>query len=169
MYNDRPKIKVPFESVDYVLELLCISTLLIIWGYVFVEYATLPEIIPTHFNAAGIADDFGSKSTIFIIPAAATGLYILLFVLNLYPHTHNYSVNITLENALKNYRLSTRFLRTVNVLLCLMFGYITYNIVSSATSSEKGISSYFLPLLIGSCLALPVLGFYFQRKINKTK
>jgi uncharacterized membrane protein len=169
MYNDRPKIKVPYESVDYVMELVCIALLILMWAYAFVEHASLPDIIPTHFNSAGIADDYGSKSTIFIMPVIGSLVYLLLFVVNMYPHIHNYSVNITAENALKNYRFSTRFLRTVNVLMCLLFTYITYNIVESATASETGIGSFFLPIVIGISVLLPVFGLYYQSKINRTK
>ncbi|MGF1556688.1 DUF1648 domain-containing protein [Paucihalobacter sp.] len=169
MYSDRPKIKVPFETVDYIAELASIAILIIMWCYVFMEYQSLPDIIPTHFNAAGIADDYGSKNTLFIIPSVATGIYILLFILNLYPHIHNYSVNITQENAHKNYKFSVRFLRIFNFFMCLMFGYITHNIVISTHFPEQGISPYFLPILVGFCVALPVLAIYFQRKINKSK
>lgn len=169
MYNDRPKIKVPYESVDYVMELVCIALLILMWAYAIVEYTSLPDIIPTHFNSAGIADDYGSKSTIFIMPVIGSLVYLLLFVVNMYPHIHNYSVNITPENALKNYRFSTRFLRTVNVLMCLLFAYITYHIVESATPSETGIGSFFLPVIIGISVLLPVFGLYYQNKINRTK
>lgn len=168
MYNERPKIQVSYESVDYVLELSCIAIIIMIWAYVFSEYSTLPDTIPTHFNAAGIADDFGSKSTLFMMPVIATVLYGLLFVLNLYPHLHNYSVNITKENAYKNYQLSTRFLRIVNVLLCILFGYISFSMVNSAITPEQGIGSYVLPVIISVSVLVPVLGLYYQRKINKT-
>lgn len=169
MYNDRPKIKVPYESLDYVMELASIALLILMWAYAIVEYTSLPDIIPTHFNSAGIADDYGSKSTIFIIPIIGSLTYILLFALNLYPHIHNYSVNITSENALKNYRFSTRFLRTVNVLMCMLFAYITYHIVESATAEQNGIGTYFLPVIIGISVLLPVFGLYYQSKINRTK
>lgn len=169
MYNDRPKIKVPYESVDYVMELACLALLITIWAYAFVEYATLPDIIPTHFNSAGLADGYGSKYTIFIMPAIGSLVYLLLFTLNLYPHIHNYSVNITPENAIKNYRFSTRFLRTINVLMCLLFAYITYTIVESATASQNDIGTFFLPVVIGISVLLPVFGLYYQNKINRTK
>jgi uncharacterized membrane protein len=169
MYNNRPKIKVPFQSVDYVMELACIAMLLITWAYTFVEYSTLPDIIPTHFNSAGIADDYGSKATIFIIPAIGSLVYLLLFVLSLYPHIHNYSVNITPDNALKNYRFSTRFLRTVNVLMCMLLAYITFTIVESATAGNSGIGTFFLLVVIGITILLPAGGLYYQSKINRTK
>jgi uncharacterized membrane protein len=45
------------------------------------NYSTLPDTIPTHFNTQGVADDWGSKTTIFIFPAIAFPIYILLSVI----------------------------------------------------------------------------------------
>lgn len=45
------------------------------------NYSTLPDTIPTHFNAQGAADDWGSKKTIFLFPAIAFPIYILLSVI----------------------------------------------------------------------------------------
>ena len=48
------------------------------------NYATLPDTIPTHFNAQGLADDWGSKSTLFIILGLNAFIYILFTTLNIW-------------------------------------------------------------------------------------
>ena len=48
------------------------------------NYAALPDTIPTHFNAQGIADDWGSKNTIFIFPGLNAFIYILFTTLNIW-------------------------------------------------------------------------------------
>ena len=45
---------------------------------VFSNYSTLPETIPSHFNARGVADDWASKKTIFFFPAIVVPLYVFL-------------------------------------------------------------------------------------------
>lgn len=70
----RPRIKVPLQQLDIVLELATISLLLLTCIYTIVQYNNLPETIPTHFNAVGEADSFGHKTNIFIIPAIGIGL-----------------------------------------------------------------------------------------------
>ena len=40
------------------------------------NYSTLPDTIPTHFNAQGVADDWGSKKEIFFFPAFVIPLYL---------------------------------------------------------------------------------------------
>lgn len=44
-------------------------------------YPSLPKTVPTHFNASGEADDWGSKSTIFLAPAILSVIGILLYFL----------------------------------------------------------------------------------------
>ena len=48
------------------------------------NYTTLPDTIPTHFNAQGIADDWGSKATIFFILGLNALIYVLFTVLNIW-------------------------------------------------------------------------------------
>ena len=163
----RPKIKVPYQSVDILLELLSITLLLLMFGYTIIEYASLPETIPTHFNARGEADDFGDKLTLWFVPAIALVMYIGIFIINMFPHTHNYMVNITQENALKNYTLSTRVLRIVNLFTMLILGIITYKIISSAKGENFSLGSWFLPVIIGTSLILPIVILIYYKKMNK--
>jgi uncharacterized membrane protein len=163
---DRPKIKVPLQQLDIILELITISLLFTTCAYTIVQYSNLPETVPTHFNAAGEADDFGHKSSIFIIPGIGIALYLLLFILNKYPHKHNYMVNITEENALKNYRFSNRVLRFVNLFCVALMAYITFIIVKSSEGQEFAIGQWFLPVIIGSSVVLPIVLFIYMRKLN---
>lgn len=163
----RPKIKVPLQQLDIVLELVTISLLLLTCIYAIVQYSNLPETIPTHFNAAGEADDFGHKSSIFFIPAIGIALYLLLFILNKYPHMHNYMVNITEENALKNYRFSTRILRFVNVFCVALMAYITFVIIKSSEGEKFSIGKWFLHVVIGISAILPIILIVYMKKLNK--
>ena len=49
-------------------------------------YGGLPEQIPTHFNASGVADKFGSRNTIFLLPVFAIILSAGMMLLLRYPH-----------------------------------------------------------------------------------
>jgi uncharacterized membrane protein len=46
------------------------------------NYSTLPDTIPSHFNAQGVADDWGSKKSIFFFPAFVVPLYVFLSLFN---------------------------------------------------------------------------------------
>ena len=168
MSNDRPRIKVPLEGFDIILELVSIAIILIMWIYLIIEYPSLPETIASHFNAKGEADGYSNKVYLWFLPIISMALYIGLFVLNKYPQIHNYMVNITEENALKNYRFSTRIVRVTNTLTVIMFAYIIYYIVQNAKNNDIQFSSWFVPVVIGASLLLPVVIFLYYKKINKS-
>ncbi len=166
--NGRPKIKVPFEPVDIITEAISVSLLLLLIVFTFTEYNGLPEIIPTHFNAQGIADGFSGKSMIWGLPVVGIVMYAGLFILNKFPHIHNYMVNITEENAFKNYRFSTRIVRGANLFTAALFAYIQYTIITSAKGGSVTIGSWFLPVIIITSVLLPVFIIIYQKKLNKT-
>jgi len=167
MQNARPKIKVPLETLDIIIELLNITLLLLMLGYTIMNYLELPETIATHFNVKSEADGFGDKSTIWLLPGIALFIYVMMIVINKVPHLHNYMVNITEENALKNYRLSTRLIRFANLFCQILFTLITYKIIQSSKGNEFSILG--VPFLIFTLVA-PLIGivfvFSYQRKIN---
>ncbi len=131
------------------------------------NYGQLSETIPTHFNASGEADAFGDKLNIWLLPGIGVAMFVLLFVVNKYPHMHNYMVNITEDNALKNYRLSTRIVRFTNLFIMFIFGLIYYSIVESAKSNNSNLDRWILPLVIGMSIILPIAILVYQKKINK--
>ena len=167
MDNKRPRIKVPFETVDVIIEFISITLLILMWVYCIVNYMELPDTIATHFNGAGEPNGYGSRQTVWIIPIIATAMYIGLFILNKYPHTYNYMVNITEENALKNYKFSTRIVRVVNFLCVLLMTYITYMIVESAFGKQFNLGTWFVPVVISVSIILPIIIFVYMRKMNK--
>lgn len=167
MNTERPKIKVPFETIDIIIDCLSVTCILFMWGYLVVEYGTLDEIIPSHFNGKGEVDGYGHKSFIWFLPLLATAMYIGLFILNRYPHIHNYTVTITKDNALANYRFSTRVLRFVNFLCTVMFAYICFQIINSAKIGSSQIGIGFLITVISASIILPIVLLLYQRKMNK--
>jgi uncharacterized membrane protein len=165
--NKRPRIKVPYQTVDVFLEFLSITLLILIFGYTIYEYNTLPETIPTHFNAKGEADGFSSKQTLWLIPTIAIIMYIGIFIINLYPYKQNYIVNITKENAYRNYRFSTRMVRFVNLFSMVILGIVTFKIVTSARGESANLESWFLPLIIIISILLPIVILLYQKRINR--
>ncbi len=53
-------------------------TLLVLVGFLSYRFPALPLLVPLHFNAAGVPDRFGPRSTLFIIPLIG----LLAFLLN---------------------------------------------------------------------------------------
>lgn len=168
MKIDRPKIKVPFEQIDIIVELINITLLILIWLYVILNYTELPEEIPTHLNGSGDPDDYGHKMTIWMLPIIATFMYGLMFVINKFPHIHNYMVNITEENALKNYKLSTRLVRFINLFCLILFAVIVFELIAIAKGNPLHLFNTGFLIAIGIVpIFIIAIAFYYQNKINK--
>ncbi|MBM3426670.1 MAG: DUF1648 domain-containing protein [Bacteroidetes bacterium] len=161
MEAKRPKIKLIPSTTDKLLDLLSWLTLLVLWGYTFSHYSSLPETIPTHFNAAGEADGFGSKASLIALPIIATVLFIGLTVLNRYPHVFNYPTAITQDNALRLYTLATRMLSYLKLVLVLVFGGIELMTIQHASGKGAGLGAWFLPLTL-ILIFLPLIYFVIK-------
>ncbi|MBS1751829.1 MAG: DUF1648 domain-containing protein [Bacteroidetes bacterium] len=164
--NQRPRIKIKPQPFDTIIELLAWVTFLLLWLLTILYYNSLPDKIPTHFNASGYADGYGSKSTFFILPVIGTLIFALLTILNKYPHIFNYSVNITEENAYRQYSNGTRLVRYIKFSVECTFLLIVWSIVQSARGKSDGLGVWQLPIILSMNL-LPTI--YFAVKSYRLK
>ena len=155
----RPVISLKWNGLDVFLESISVLTLLLIGIYTLTVYSDLPDQIPMHFNGDGIADDFGSKQSIWFLWSIGFALYILLTLIK-NPHQFNYTVKITEHNAAYQYTLSVRLIRWVKFILLLAFTLLQYSIIDAAITGKGAIGSHLLALfVIGPIVPLVV---YFQ-------
>ena len=168
MKSNRPKLKVPLEALDKITDMISITLLILLIVYTAISYSELSDIIPIHFNAQGEANDFGKKTFVWLLPCISAFMFGLLFFLNKFPHLHNYKVNITEENALKNYKFSTRLVRFINLFIIILFAFIQYILIQNGKGVHMSLGSWFLPIVIGFSIVLPLFLFIYNRKINKS-
>lgn len=167
MYPDRPRLKIPLETLDYILEFITLTVLIILWCYAIMEYMSMPDIIPTHFNLAGEVDGTGSKTTIWFLLGITTILSIGIYILTKYPHIHNYMVNITKENAAHNYKLSCRMLRFVNLFTLILMSYIAFSVIRSALGEKVATGSTFMSVMIVFTVIMPIVLIIYVTKNQK--
>jgi uncharacterized membrane protein len=154
----RPVIEIEKKPIDWFMDIVGIIFILLIIGYPLVNYSSLPDQIPTHFDASGQPDAFGSKSKLWGLPAIATICFIGLFILNFFPHIFNYPTEINESNAESMYRNATRMIRVLNLVIAVSFFYISFRSINTAMGVYSGLGSYFLPIFITATL-LPVILF----------
>ncbi len=136
-----------------------------IWILTIINYNSLPEIIPVHFNARGEADGFGSKVAILSLPAIAAVIYTGMTILNHFPQVFNFPAEITKENALSQYTFATRLIRFLKLTIVVIFGGITFNTIQIAKGYSLGLGVWFLPLTLG-LIFLPLI-FYILLAVRK--
>ncbi|MGP4105614.1 DUF1648 domain-containing protein [Virgibacillus sp. L01] len=161
----HPKIEVPATKWEDFLNIL--SVILLICSIVFVvqAYNSLPEQVPTHFNAKGEADAWGNKGTVLLMPAIAFVSFIIMYFVTKAPHRFNYMVKVTEENAPRLYTLARTFMAVINFEMVAIFSYITWAMVQSASSgSGLGINFIFFVILLPIATIIS-----FMIKMNRVK
>lgn len=143
------------------MEALAYFTLAVLWFWTCWNYADLPETIPTHFNAGGVPDAYGTKKTIFTLPIIASILFVGLSILNKFPHTFNYSVKITPENAAAQYANSMRMMRVLKFSMSFISLLISIQTIRTAIGEATGLGWWFMLVVLGLIVA-PLV--YFLNK-----
>jgi uncharacterized membrane protein len=163
MTKHQPHIKVEQGSLSRRTDIAARVLLVLLWGFTLLIYNRLPEQIPSHFNARGVADDYSSKGFLFLLPVIATAMVVLLTILNRYPHKFNYIVKITEQNApyqYKNAMLMINVLKLVTVLVFSVIVVVIYLGASGGNDPGPG-------LVISLALLLQVPLFYLLYKSAK--
>jgi len=94
-------------------------------------YRDLPAEIPTHFNALGEVDSYGSREMIWLLPGVGLLICLGLTMLNKYPHRFNYLAKVNESNATRLYTTGTRIIRLAKVVIVLLFAFLSFKIIET--------------------------------------
>lgn len=164
---DRPKLKIELDTSDWIIEIVGALFLILMLGFPIYYFKELPDIIPRHFNAAGEPDGFSQKNIIWILPVIGVVMYVGMFFLNKFPHIFNYPTEITIENAERQYRIATKLMRTLNMLISASFFYIGYSTIQTALNKQDGLGTLFLPIFLLGIFGTIGSYIYFAFKKNR--
>ncbi|HCT31414.1 MAG TPA: hypothetical protein DIW31_11955 [Bacteroidales bacterium] len=115
--------------------------------YLSIVWKSLPDIVPTHFNIDGVADNWSSKTTLIYLPGAmGFGIYLLMLII---PY---------IDPKKKIEQMGSKYYNLRFVLSFFMSVLTIYIIYISRIGNMK--DSNLLFVIIGSLCAL--LGNYFQ-------
>lgn len=120
-------------------------------------WPSLPERVPTHFNAAGEPDAWGSPITLVVLLGVSVGLWLGLTILQRFPHLYNFPWPITESNAAEQYRLMRSLLIWLKAELTWLFAYLTWGAVQTARGEVDGLNPLFLPIVIGGIIGTVIL------------
>lgn len=144
----RPKIKVPFSSFELWLEIVSWAGLVFMVLVLIEFWPSLPDTIPSHFNAWGRPDGYSGKGSLIFLPAAGLLLYLMLATLRFFPHIYNFPWPITEQNAEVQYRLAIDLLAWLKAEIVWLFAYINWGSVQVALTHSKGLGAGFLIIVL---------------------
>ncbi len=164
--SDRPRLKPEFWPADWLLEGLALIGLLFFIGYFIYHFPKLPQIIPSHFNAAGEVDAYSSKSSLWLLAGMTVFIYGLLTFISFIPDKFNFLVKITVQNANVQYSMAVRLIRYLKLIIVLLFTYIFYSTIRAASYPSSGLGLWFIPVFL-CLLFIPIIlygVFSYKRK-----
>jgi len=144
-------MKVKKNRYDIFVEIVCLTLLIGVLVYLFLNWSSIPDKIPGHYNAMGKIDRMGSKGELVILPIIGWLMYLFLTIIENFPQIWNTGVTVTEENKERVYRITKDLLNTVKLLVIVVFVYLTIN-SSQAISLTVWFLPVFLILLFGSMI-----------------
>lgn len=163
MEFDRPKIKIKFDFIDWLLTLGAFFSLILNFVIVFVSQDSLGERIPTRFDFSGQPLSWAGRGTIWILPLVGAFMFTVFMVVSRFPEFHNYPWPVTETNAERLYRHSRRFIFWVLNLVLFSFLYSNVKMIQTSMGQGTGISPLFIPLLLIGVLG-SIIGYFVVGK-----
>ncbi|MGI6730482.1 MAG: DUF1648 domain-containing protein [Anaerovoracaceae bacterium] len=154
-------MKIPTRKHDIIIEIACLFCLIGGLLYLITGWGQIPNEIPGHYNALGQIDKITGKGSLLALLATNWILYIGLSIVERFPSIWNTGVTVTKENKDRVYRVVKDLLKTMKLLVVVMFTYLLIN-----SAKAVPLSPWFLPITM--ILTFGFL-FFFIWKLFKIK
>lgn len=92
------------------LRLFALVASLVITAWLLVRYPSLPDVVATHVDVAGQADDWGPRWSVLVLAGVMLLMSLGVGALSTRPRSFNYPMEITASNAQAVYREGERVL-----------------------------------------------------------
>ncbi len=167
--SNRPRIKIEKDKIDKVVFFITIIFLILLIVFNFWIYKNSPQIIPAHFGTDGNPNRYSDKSILFIMPAIALVIFLLLNTLVRYPELYNYPQSITEENAPAYYRKGIKMMRFLNLGIMLLFLGIEFEMFRGIKDKYLPFHWWQLAAVLLVTIALPVFIAWKAFPVKKIK
>jgi uncharacterized membrane protein len=134
---NRPILLMPKTKIEVLHDIISIVVLVSTFVYLYSKCSFISNTIPIHFKTSGEVDGWGSKYFLTGLPLLSLLLLLLFTILRKFPHKFNYLVEITPENAYRQY-LNARLLTSwVQVEIVIMFSYFQWEFIHAAMGNSS--------------------------------
>jgi uncharacterized membrane protein len=156
---------VPLTALDKALEFFGALSLLVAVAAPLFYYSQIPDIIPIHFNFAGMPDDYGAKIHIVIVPWIGVVMYTGLFLVKRYSSRMNYPVPVTDDNREILLTLTLQMMRWIRFIIAVLFLYLVTSMVQIGLGVSERASIYIVVYFLLALLL--IVSIYVYRMIQQ--
>lgn len=151
--EQRPCMKIPLSFLEIILEIMSIIGLVCAFYAMIRFWPELPATIPKHFGIDGKVDAWGDRSSLYFLLGVNLLLYVGLSASRWFPQYFNYPVQITEDNARRQYQLAIWFMSILKAQVVWLFVYLQWQTIQVALGYENGLGAW----LIAVVLVVPLL------------
>ena len=127
------KIKVYRTLEGNIFELVFLVLMIAVWVFIIMALQKAPDVVPTHFDAAGRATSYDSKFGILFATVFTTIGGVIMLCGAYFPHTINIPVKIKTP---RQYLLAIRMMRVLSLTLLALTAAIAYTSLVAGTHGE---------------------------------
>lgn len=160
----QPKIKVDPTSTDRVVDLAALGGIIYGIAIVLLNWNQIPNRVPRHFDFWGRPDAWGAKTNIMYTLGFMVSLYVILTVLNHFPHLFNYLVIITEENAPRQYAIATSAIRWFKLELVWFFAYLLWTSINISYGRSTRLDPWSVAIFFGAIVVTEIVLFVKSRR-----
>jgi uncharacterized membrane protein len=152
---------IPLSQMEIFLEISAVMGIIFSLLILYRSWSMVPAIVPTHFGISGVPDAWGGKSSLFLLPAISTLIYLMMTILGRFPRIYNYPVTITETNYVVQYYLARCLLVWIKTEMIWLFGWLNWLTVQTSLGHQSGLGWTALPIILSVTIITMV--FYFQQ------
>ena len=131
-----------------VANILCIITIVALFGFLFFSWNDLPEQIPMHYDFEGNVDSYGGKASALFLPILAAVIYITVTITEKFPKAWNTGVQVNERNMEFIYNEIKDMVVTIKLVCTLLFAGISYFVFTGAE-----LPMWFMPVFMVAIFA----------------
>ena len=155
------KIKVNRTLEGNIFEFAFLVLLIAVWVFIIIALQKAPDVVPTHYDAAGRATSYGSKYGILFVTIITSIAGVMVLVGAYFPHSINIPVKV---NTPRQYELAIRMMRVLSLVLLALTATIAYTSLIAGAYGEPSA----IPILAVVGLMFAVI-IVFSILIYRTK
>jgi uncharacterized membrane protein len=129
----------------------------------------LPDRIPTHFDLAGNPTSWGSPHALYLLPAIAIVISLLLALVNRNPASFRYPVRVNPQNRDRLYALGRQTMAFLAAEISLLFATLQWSFLHAFRTSHFTLNPAIVPIATAAILLTALAHTAAMRKSNQTR
>lgn len=132
-----------------ILEIVSLLLLLLVWAITAQAiFGSHPVRIPVHFDAAGQANGWAAWGMLWMQPAIAAGIYLLMTMVGHFSSTFNFRMSVRPSGRRALEAIALRMISWLKAETLFLFAWIQYQTIQFARRGQGTLSPAFMPVMM---------------------